>query len=390
MKHIKNSAKGSVFYGMHFYPGLAQYNESDGSSFKVFLNDDTIRKMGKTFEGCPVFVDHVSRVDSNLDNLRGEADGYVVESFYNSHDGKHWVKFMITSKRGLEAIQKGYRLSNAYEAKLFGNGGVWNGIDYDKEVLDGEFEHLALVEDPRYDESIVMTPEDFKSYNEDKESEAKRLRNSKDNKGEGTHKMKFNMFKKTKVENSADFENHVIELPQSKKQMTLGELVEAHDKFVNMHGYANDDHMVKVGDGEMSVKDLVKKHMDLSNEMSELKKAHEKEGEAIDEEMHNDEEADEKAVGDRGGDESLGNPDEMDMHEDHGSLENEDEDGDEDKDSKKDKMKNEAERKKAEAREKALRLKNAQKRAFDREDKAPVLMLNSDRVALGKKRYGNK
>jgi hypothetical protein len=78
---------------------------------------------------------------------------------------------------------------------------------------------------------------------------------------------KFNIFKRKveKLENSLDLENMIVELPLSKKEVTLANALSEYDKFLNMHGYANGDHMVKVGDSEMSVNDLVKKHLEACN-----------------------------------------------------------------------------------------------------------------------------
>src|SRR5690606_38544515 len=117
------------------YPGVAEYKEPGKDPFRIFLNEDTIRAMGPTFAGRPVFVLHADEVAEDVDELKQEADGWVVDSFYNEADGKHWVKFLVCSKKAEEAIAKGYRLSNAYIPKSFGKGGEWNGVSYNKEVL---------------------------------------------------------------------------------------------------------------------------------------------------------------------------------------------------------------------------------------------------------------
>ena len=102
---FKNS-QGKVYYGMHFYPGVAQYDNAEGS-FRVFVNEDTIRKMNPSFAGRPVFVEHVDTVEENLNELRNDADGWVIESFFNQADGKTWVKFLMVSDRGITAIEQG-------------------------------------------------------------------------------------------------------------------------------------------------------------------------------------------------------------------------------------------------------------------------------------------
>lgn len=188
--------------------------------------------------------------------------------------------------------------------------------------------------------------------------------------------MPLNLFKRTKVENSLDLENTIVELPKSKKEMSIATLVNEMDKIENMHGYANGDHLVKVGEDEMSVNDLVKKHQEMCNSVAEKEKAEKDamandgdESDMDDPAVENSEVDDMGAVGDRGGDESLDN----------------EEDEAEKEKAKKEKMKNDLEAKKA----KALKLKNAHLNAPEQEE-APMILLPTDMVARGKDRYGAK
>ena len=383
---LENSTKGQRFYGMHFYPGIARYEQPGEDPLTVFINESTIRDMSPTFEGCPIFVEHVDGVDDDLDELHGKEDGWVLKSFYNAADGKTWVEFIIVSEKGLTAIKRGYRLSNAYVYKLSNESGEWNGVKYDKTVIGGDFEHLAIVQNPRYNESKIMTPDEFKKYNEQQAIELKRITNSK-NKGET--KMKF--WKRQKIENSVDLDGMYVTGEKSKKDILITKAVEEYDKILNMNGYANGDHMVKVGNDEMSVNDLVKKHMDMMNEMEEAKNADRKKGgepgeddvvgdkDSKDPAIDNDDEEEiDKAgaedVGDRGGDKSL----------------NEEDDEDEKKD-KKEMAKNEKAivdaARKIIAKQKAAKLKNAHLNYV--EDETATVSLPQDQVARGKSRYGS-
>lgn len=185
-----------VYYGLHMAPGVAEYKEPDSKPYRILIGEETIKNMDSTFQGRPVYVQHVDEV--NLDKIQIEADGYVVESFFNSIDGKHWVKFIVVSDKGHEAIRNGWRLSNSYIPKRFSGGGLWHGVEYSKEIIDGEYDHLAIVQNPRYDESVILTPEQFKNYNGEKEIELKKIANAKNKE---TNKMKLNLFKKQKIEN---------------------------------------------------------------------------------------------------------------------------------------------------------------------------------------------
>lgn len=367
------NAQGKVMYGMHFYSGLAQYEEPGKEPYRVYLNEDTLRSMDRSFAGRPIFVEHVDEVETDINELRKEADGWVIESFYNAADGKHWVKFIIVTDKAERAIQNGMRLSNAYMPKSFSKGGLWNGIPYAQEITGGEYDHLAIVRNPRYEESVIMTPDEFKAYNENLQIELKKLANSTDQKGAA--KMGLNFFKKAKVDNSIDFESLSVVLPKSKKEMSISDLVTEMDVIKNMQGYANGDHMVKLHDGsEMKVSELIDKHKAMNEEMSKMKDEMEHEsgaeGAEVDSESSpemkdNDEAAKDKAMNDE--DDKAAKKKALELA-DH-----------EDKEIEAAKKKN--------AAIKAAKLRNA--RELDLTEEVQIIEFSGDQVARGKQRYGS-
>jgi len=167
------------YYARHIKEGLVHYLEN-GKDTLYLVKNEALQKMNKSFEGCPVYVRHVDSVD--MDNLRETADGYVIKSFYNEFDGAWWTEMLVVSDEGHEAVKKGWAVSNCYSPTEYGTGGSYHDIDYQKEVKNGVYEHLAIVPNPRYEESVIMTPEEFKEFNEGKKQEIEKLKNSKENK----------------------------------------------------------------------------------------------------------------------------------------------------------------------------------------------------------------
>ncbi len=361
-----------VFYGLHMVEGVAEYREEGKDPYRICILENAIKKMDASFQGKPVFVLHAEDdLKDILADIQNRADGYVIESFFNQADGKHWAKFIVVSDDGHAAIQNGWKLSNAYIPQSVPKQGQWHGVDYQKEVISGEYDHLAIVPNPRYEESIILTPEEFKAYNEAKHAELTMLANSKD---KGESQMKLGFFKKTKVEkveNGLELESLSVQVGKDKKEYTILELVQEVEKVQNMQGYANGDHMVKVGEEELSVNDLMKKYGEVCNELSELK--------------NKEDEADVDAEED-----NLENED-VDGEKD--PVENEEDDADDDKEKKK-KEKMENDKKAAADAAKAKKtnfdkVKNAAAKAEKaRLENAPTVMLSEDRVALGKARYG--
>ena len=212
--------------------------------------------------------------------------------------------------------------------------------------------------------------------------------------------MKFNIFKREKVTNSADLENMMVTLPLTKKDISLIEAIESADKFHNMHGYASDEHMVKCDDEEFSVKDMRKNWSKMKAENAEMGdkiKALEEHG------VHENDDDDDKNC----------NEDEEE-HEREEEKAGKDKEKEKDKDAaKKNKKKNEpseeemkkkknadeaaakakknaddlAAKKDAEGEAHFKKLQNAVLEAGDQGTREVVL--NSDRVAKGKSLFGS-
>lgn len=361
---IKNAA-GQLFYGLHMIEGLAEYKPPGQDPFRVLIAENAIKKMDPTFTGKHVYVGHVDDVDYNDPTII--PDGYVVRSFFNKADGKHWCEFMVTTEKGMNAIRNGWKLSNCYipNAETMKGAGTWHGLDYSREVTDGEYEHLAIVQSPRYQESIILTPEQFKAYNKEKEDQLKQLSNSTDKetkKGESIMG-KFNFFKRQKLENSVDLEDTIVELPKSKQQMSISDVISKYDERL-LNGYhCNGDEIVKVGESSMSVNELVEKHMDLQNQISE----EEKKKNAEEEEKKKNAEEEEKKKKE---------------NEDKAKKEEEEKKANEDKAK-------EEEAKKANSLEYYRKLANANTNIQNEFEKETFGELSAARVARGQSRYGS-
>ena len=333
-----------VYYGLHMEIGVAEYFEFKGKP-RLYVTEEVCKQMDATFPGCPVYVSHVEKV--NVDEIQA-ADGYVVESFFNKSDGKHWAKFIVVSDRGHDAIEnKHWKLSNSYHIDMKKGGGRWHGVEYDLEVLEAHYDHLAIVQNPRYESSVILTPDEFKEYNLRKEQEMLQVANSKPKEKKKEKKGMFNFLKTEKVDNGVDLENLSVQLPKSRKTVELTKIINEYDQAqvdIGKPMYANGDHLVKVGDEEMTVNGLLEKYQ-AKNEADKEK-------------------------------EKLEN--EADPKKDDDKPENE-------ADKDEDKPENEIDEEK---RQNAVKNFNKVKNAPHNQP-AKELSLSSDRVAVGKSRYGS-
>lgn len=128
----------------------------------------------KTFIGCPVIITHEG----------DEEVGEVIDAYWDSAKGAYICVFSVISKEAQELLDKGYSISCTYSVKQYGDGGTYHNINYDEEAIDLDFENLAIVKTPRYQEAN----EYVNSIINNKEKEMK-------------------MFKKNSVEKAEEKEN---------------------------------------------------------------------------------------------------------------------------------------------------------------------------------------
>lgn len=200
---------------------------------------------------------------------------------------------------------------------------------------------------------------------------------------------KFSFFKRQKVENSLDLEGTSVVLPKTKKEFTIEQMINAMDEVEEKkkdmnNGLADMDHKVKMKDGSYcNVSELLEKHNAMSDEMEKMKKdSAEKEKDLSTSDSSVDVEGD------------LHNEEEESVQENA-------EDSSEDQDAKKKALqlaeheeKEIVEAKKKNAKEKAERIRNANKRHDEEvqrneffEQRGFDVELSSDRLARGRDRY---
>lgn len=162
------------YFVRHIKEGLVAYPQG-----MYFISDKILNEMDKTFSGKPIYIEHIDSATANEEEANNTC-GTVVKSFLNEYDGWHWAEVMVNDE-GDGCFRKGWLVSNAHNPSQYGVGGVHNAIDYDREILSSCYEHLALTERPRYEGAIVLTPDEFKKYNEDRKIEIELLKNSREN-----------------------------------------------------------------------------------------------------------------------------------------------------------------------------------------------------------------
>lgn len=356
MKNSKDFPKR--YFARHIKEGLVHYRGKDGSDELYLVKDDALKKMNPSFEGKPIYIRHVDEV--NMDTLKQDAVGYVVKSFYNEFDGAWWAE-IIADDEAQSYIEKGWAVSNAYLPTELGSGGVYHDIDYLKEVKGGEYEHLAIVDNPRYEEAVIMTPEEFKAFNEGRKAELEKLKNSKENEmlSEEDKKELLNSLKNSLADMIKDTVKNAME----------------EKKEEDMKNAEDEDHRQLIREiAAVSAKGEGDFEGGLDEKVREIIKLAEKLGYSKDEAKHNAEDKEE----DKKEEESKENSED--------SEEEKKEDSEEE--TKENKCKNEDEEKEEEKKENS-KFFNFLHNAKSSNEKSTKVATMASGLALGRKRYGS-
>lgn len=142
--------KGRFFKSRFLQAGLVKYQ------FGVcLLKKETIDKFVNTFIGCPVVINHQDVTDESAKEQRV---GVISRVYFEPSDAWFWCEGVLFDSEAIDLVQKGYTVSCQYEITEYSDnsdGELHNGNPYDKEILGGRFEHLAIVDSPRYEDAII-------------------------------------------------------------------------------------------------------------------------------------------------------------------------------------------------------------------------------------------
>ena len=142
---------GKKFKSRFIQAGLAGYPQQYGN---VLIKKESLDRFVNTLETKPVIINHQEVTSDNVNEIEV---GRVHNVWFNEQDGWYWCDGVITNQKALDLIDKGWSVSCSYNVSDFSDkGGTENNIKYDMEFLDGNFTHLAIVKNPRYEGADIV------------------------------------------------------------------------------------------------------------------------------------------------------------------------------------------------------------------------------------------
>lgn len=147
---VEAKGKGRKFVSRFIEPGVAHYEEFGD----VLITKETLDRFINTMVGCPVIIQHKDIDDENVDK---ERVGVISNVWFNEFDGWYYCDGIIWDKQAIDLIKnQDWSVSCTYDFDSDKLEKTHNGKKIDMEFTGGEFLHLALVPNPRYERANIV------------------------------------------------------------------------------------------------------------------------------------------------------------------------------------------------------------------------------------------
>lgn len=209
---VEKKGKGRKFVSRFIEAGVAHYQEFGD----VLITKETLDKFIQTMVGCPLIINHKEITDKNADK---ERVGVISNVWYNEADGWYYCDGIIWDAQAIDLVKnQGWSVSCTYDFVSDNQEKLHNGKKIDLEFIDGNFLHLALVPNPRYERAnIVINSKD--EINKDKENSKNWNEDEHPRKKDGTF---AEVLEKVSKEDKEDKEDKKEKSPQEKMKETDG------------------------------------------------------------------------------------------------------------------------------------------------------------------------
>jgi hypothetical protein len=146
----KVEGKGRHFVSRFIEAGAVSY----GKAGVLKVTKEALDKFVQSFVACPVIVKHKKLTKDNVDD---ERVGVVNSVWFDANDAWFYCDGVIYDTDAIRKIENGWSVSCTYDmTESTGESGEWHNIHFDDELLNGVFQHLAIVPNPRYEDATII------------------------------------------------------------------------------------------------------------------------------------------------------------------------------------------------------------------------------------------
>lgn len=135
-------------------PGVVKFGDKN---LMIYISKETIDRYSHRLKGKPVTIGHIEGITE--ENAQKVSVGDVAVC---PEPGECIVT--IKNEEADRLIESGDRFSCCWVPVKWGPGGTWHNIPYDRELVEMDFTHLAIVPDPRYENvEVFMNSKEYKN-----------------------------------------------------------------------------------------------------------------------------------------------------------------------------------------------------------------------------------
>lgn len=146
----KVEGKGRHFVSRFIEPGAVSY----GKAGVLKVTKEALDKFVQSFVACPIIIKHKKLTKDNVDD---ERVGVVNSVWFDANDAWFYCDGVIYDNDAIRKIENGWSVSCTYDmTESTGESGEWHNIHFDDELLNGVFQHLAIVPNPRYEDATII------------------------------------------------------------------------------------------------------------------------------------------------------------------------------------------------------------------------------------------
>lgn len=234
--------------------GLVKYPDET-----LLVGQSVLAEMSKTAHGIPVVIDHPGiTIDEESVRSAVEIHGRVSSFDYEPADDEWFANFVVDTKEAIDLLKSGYGVSTAWYGEKYGPGGTMNNVPYDKELMGGTYEHLAIVSNPRYEMAtnpIFMNSKDAPCKVNDKSDNI----DDKQSKPVGSKLMKFSLWRNKRDDIKVN-EGDEVMVNMDGEDKKLCDMVDEYKKSKAPKQASKvlaEDDMIDIDGESMSVRDLI-------------------------------------------------------------------------------------------------------------------------------------
>lgn len=126
--------------------GIVQYPKE-----KILVSQEALTFLAESAKGIPVVMDHPDDILTEETIREIEVAGRVVKMDYDMFEDLWYAEFVVDHQMAVDYLKDGWGISTAWFGDKYTGGGTVNNVSYDRELLEGRYEHLAIVKNPRYE-----------------------------------------------------------------------------------------------------------------------------------------------------------------------------------------------------------------------------------------------